>query len=148
MGPYDEGFRKEMLTQHWLECLANQGMPVDFVASSTLNKDDKEKVPFSLGLKQEDVKSKVEKGGIPPQLSSSSYEDVFYNMAKNLTDENTLRRWLTQGFSWNDIESLVLLNPPLNRAVYCIDPERRLCGLEAKMLLPGQELVELDFSQR
>ena len=161
MGPYDEDFRKEMLTKHWFQCLANQGMPVDFTAASA--SENKNGTAFSLGLRE--VESNTEKNATPQNEVSTEmtdtpshvvlsanrtlpYEDVFYGIAKNLTNENTMRRWLTQGFSWNDVQSLVLLNPPLRRAVYCIDPEQRLRGLVAEMLLPNQELVELDFSQR
>lgn len=152
MGPYDEGFRKDMLTKHWFQCLANQGMPVDFAASAGECKNNTEETVFSLGLKE--VVSATENIDTPPHVivstttSTPPYEDVFYAMAKNLINENVLRRWLTQEFSWNDVQSLVLLTPPLRRAVYCIDPEQRLRGLVAEMLLPGQELVELDFSQR
>ena len=149
MGPYDEDFRKEMLTKHWFQCLANQGMPVDFTAASA--SENKNGTAFSLGLRE--VESNTEMTDTPSHVVLSAnrtlpYEDVFYGIAKNLTNENTMRRWLTQGFSWNDVQSLVLLNPPLRRAVYCIDPEQRLRGLVAEMLLPNQELVELDFSQR
>lgn len=158
MGPYDEEFRKKMLTQHWTECLINQGMPVDFLTAHQPNNNESN--TLSLGLRQEVIDANdnqiTPKGGSDVTQSTSlsiktvppPYEDVFYAMAKNLTPERTLRRWLTQGFDWNTIESLVLLNPPLKRAVYCIDPEKRLASLMAEMIEEGQELVELDFSQR
>ena len=65
MGPYDEGFRKEMLTKHWFQCLANQGMPVDFTAVSA--SENKNGTAFSLGLRE--VESNTEKNATPLYLS-------------------------------------------------------------------------------
>ena len=135
MGPYDEGFRKEMLMKHWYNCLTNQGMDIDFsLRRSTL---------FRMIDQHMTADEKI-----PSTEPSISYHDLFYSMAQNLVPENVLRDWLTQGYDWDEMQNLTLLNTPLKRAVFCIDPANRVENFLKDLKTVNQEMVELDFSER
>lgn len=132
MGPYDEGFREEMLMTHWCNCLTNQGMDIDFsLRRSTL-----------FGMHNQYFPTDEE------NQASLSYHDLFYNMAQNLVTVDVLRNWLTRGYDWDDMQNLALLNTPLKRAVFCIDPANRVENILKDLKTNNQELVELDFCQR
>jgi len=80
--------------------------------------------------------------------ASLSYHDLFYNMAQNLVTVDVLQNWLTRGYDWDDMQNLALLNTPLKRAVFCIDPANRVENILKDLKTNNQELVELDFCQR
>ena len=142
MGPYDEGFRSKMLTQHWYQCLINQGMSVDLGHQDNIIIGSKKDAGSSEAKQDKTLESG---SNTPPQLS---YYDMFYQVAQSLVHEDTLRKWLTQGYNWDVIQNLVLLNTPLKRAVYCMDPGHRLGQWLQELRLESQEIIELDYAQR
>ena len=148
MGPYNNAFRKKMLMKHWSKCLVDRGIPVvnsrsNILSSVECNTSSNDSVKVNENeATLEDNDSSVSESKV------LSYHNYILFIIKCLVGEELCRHWLTLNYDSDDLENLAIINTPLRKSLFFVDPHDRLKMLINQVKIHDQPVVELDVTQR
>jgi len=136
MGPYNHQFRKELITNHWLQCLQEQGMVFTCKRISKPNQVELDENEINDSPSGEDIKSNL-------------YEDCMLTIFQYLCGEELCKHLLTLNYQINDFESLALMKSDyVKKALLVIDSANQLQKFIKYIQLPDQPINILNVANR
>lgn len=115
LGPYTYGFRRLMLTAHWIKCIKDRGMTIVFDQISSV----KGRI---INWQLDSIKDNNNINDETKFLSGSDYRQMLFSLIEFLLGDQMYLEWLSQGVLSSEMENHTIIVQSIEYPPLIIDP--------------------------